>query len=578
MMNIPEMDKTVLEWLATAYETACDQLMADPVTAEPAEQRRVRMWLMRIYIHSENLPDNVQSYVKKNVPDTEFFAFLKACKERQDIMQEAERQQDEQVLNGLPQDAVKLLRQWVRGEMEADLSCAGDVLYIRPHISEGAFVRRLVLEQVQGLPGKPYCLEEMVLEGTMHRDENGEIVLPYHIESADSDETIACEMRFLGAAVENIVYRADPANEFGAPWGRLCNLAGAVVEKYNLMPDTLNDKERALLPLLAELAVFSTVSSIPEGLRHGFSRWIALTEEIGSEKAVCMLKAFHAEWKHPDWRKMSALMKELNHIRNQELWCRIAAMLADSQAGYPAPHEAVPAPAEMDAYRAKITEILHAHGYAGTYPDFEKRGPACRTCVMSKTMSGWQNPDSRDRLIFRGQPGIYRIRCREDFSGGMPCVRLHYLTTFPKKGQPEQDALTCMFENDGRSMMGQTYWTPDDEEDAMVSLENAVLGAMLTAEKRSPTGAQRKQLGMPSRTENLRLILLLSLVLGVLFGILFTPAMALGMAVIGTVDGQGTISSLLAAFPWVECLVMSAVTCVCGLFVVLWIYIEEIFL
>ncbi len=574
MMNIPEMDKTVLEWLAAAYETACDQLMADPVTAEPAEQRRVRKWLMRLYIN--NLPEDVQPYVKKSVPDGAFFAFLKACSEQHEILQEAERQQDEQVLNGLPQDAGEMLRQWVRGEMEdqGQLCCdGGHTLYVRTEVGCGAFVRRLVLEQVQGLPGKPYCLEEMVLEGTMHRGENGEIVLPYHIESADSDETIACEMRFSGATVENIVYRGDPANGFGSPWERLCSLAGAVVEKYNLIPDTLNDKERALLPLLAELAAFSTVSQIPAELRYGFSRWIALAEETGSEKAVRMLKAFHAEWKHPDWRKMSALMKELNHIRNKALWERISAMLADSQAGYPALHEVVPAPAEMDAYRAKITEILHAHGYAGTYPDFEKRGPACRTCVMSKMLSGWQNPGSCDRLIFRGQPGIYRIQCREDFSGGVPWVRFHCLTTFPKKGQPEQDALTCMFENDGRSMMGQTYWTPDDEGDAMVSLENAVLEAMLTAEKRRPTNAQRKQLGMPSRTEELRFVLLLSLVLGVLFGILFTPAMAVATALIDFIAGTGTFLSLLADFPWIGTLVFSIVGTSVPLTVILWYYL-----
>lgn len=573
-MNIPEMDKIVLAWLAAAYGTACNQLMTDPVMAEPAEQRRVRKWLMRLYI--DNLPADVRPYVKKSVPDAAFFAFLKACKERHDTIQEAERQQDEQVLNGLPEDAGEMLRQWVRGEWEdqGQLSCGDSyTLYVHSEVGYGAFLRRLVLKNVQGLP-EPQRLDEMLIEGPLRRGENGEIILPYRIESADSDETIACEMHFLGAAVEHIVYRGDLANGFGSPWERLCNLAGAVVEKYNLIPDTLNDKERALLPLLAELAVFSTVSQIPEELRHGFSQWITLAEERGSTKAVRMLKAFHAEWKHPDWRKRSALMKELDHIRNKELWCSIADMLTESQAAYPAIHEAFPAPAEMDTYRTKITEILYAHDYTGTYPDFEKRGPACRTCVMSKTLSGWQNPGTCDRLIFRGQPGIYRIRCGEDFSGGMPWVRFHCLTTFPKKEQPEQDALTYIFENDGRSMMRQTYWTPDDEGDAMTSLENAVLEAMLTAEKRSPTGAQRKQLGMPSRMENIRLILLLSLVLGVLFGILFTPAMALLTAFVDVIAGTGTFLSLLADFPWIETLVFSIVGMSVPLMGIFWFYLD----
>jgi hypothetical protein len=123
-------------------------------------------------------------------------------------------------------------------------------------------------------------------------------------------------------------------------------------------------------------------------------------------------------------------------------------------------------------------------------------------------------------------------------------------------------------------MMRQTYWAPDDEGDAMTSLENAVLEAMLTAEKRSPTGAQRKQLGMPSRMENLRVILLLSLVLGGLFGILFTPAMALLMAFVDVIAGTGTFLSLLADFPWIETLVFSIVGMSVSLMGIFWFYLD----
>ncbi len=546
--SFPDVDDDTLEWLSFAAS-----VVTDPETATAKQLRQARKQILKYYLPTESIPVHLRPYLAPDVPDKRFFAFLCACDDHMQARKVLRLQEMAQLVSDLPPDCAQLLLQIVRGELNIRMCRrVGDELHLYAGSCEcdGVLIRHLILRDAHGLPTAPMP-EHITPEGILSCDADGRFAMPLRVtlppsafteEERDEhddacDGPLSCTVTFSGASMEFITYRADPMDHPAGPWMRLMLLAEALLEKHDALPHTLNEKERALLPLLTELHLLQQVSAPPQ--MHRFPLLTTMATESGCTRLSRLLNNPHI--------KYDRLLTELALARNEVLWRRIAALLADSQTDYPSVRELFPAP---DALRAQITDILHANGYTGTYPDFEKRGLLSHTCLAQSDFPFAKN---RGHWLLRGRPGIYRIHCTEHFDTNCSGMTFECVSHFPKPGEPELDRISCMFDHGDRCFTQHVCYSSD------ASLPQALLLAMLNAERRAPDHEQRKMLELPSKAENLRIALLLGLLLGVLFGVLFTPAMALLTALPELIFGHGAFLASLKAFPWLVTLCGSVV-------------------
>ena len=579
-ITLPEMDKNTLEWLSLAASAAID-----PETATKAKLRRARKWIVKSFLPMEEIPAHIRPYLAPEVSDEQFFAFLCACDDQVQALKEQHMQEMEQLTDDLPPDCAQLLLQIVRRELNIQLCRReGNALHLYAGLNRGSLIRHLTLQDAHGFPVL-IAADDIEAEGTLFRDEDGRFGLPLQItpcpppsaeddtdqdedvsddgtmddEFCSDDEPLSCVVTFSGATMEYIICRVEPLNCLQTPWAYLISAADAILEKNELLPHTLNDKERALLPLLTELSgFFSNETAAP--------LLTAMAEEEGCTKLYRLLNKCRGSV-----QGFERLQLELSHARSEPLWRRIAGLLAESQIGYPVKNEGFSAPSGMDAIRAQITDILHANGYTGTYPDFEKRGPLSRTCVAA---SGHPFVKMRDHLLLRGRPGIYRIHCREHFYTHIPGILLECVSQFPKRGEPELDRIACMFDHGDHCFKDYVMLQIIPDSDTSNTLPQSLLRAMLNAEHRRPNREQRQALDLPAQGDTLRAALAMGLAFGVLFGILCTPALALLLTGFAVIDGVGAFLPLLADFPWLETLVFSTVGFGGFLAVYLWFWLE----
>lgn len=550
-MNLNQLNRDTLDTLDSAYVIAQSMCRTDPLTASPGKQRRVCKWLRKDYLRHEEIPEAAAACLAPDRTDREVLEYLHACCRRMQELDQQDRRQTEETLARLPADVTQLLHQLILDDCLAHPIPGTDgTLRLSASFSSGQLTQVLVLTDVQGLPAElpagPLYLNEHVLPA-----ENGRIALTFSPEYGEINDgsPLSFTVTFADARVEYAVCRIQPVAAYASPWMSLAAAALSVITKYQeFPPEFLNEQERQLLPLLAELVALFP-SDIPAELRHpGFPQLTELARTHGDKALVRILKT--GESADHDPRFASWLLRQLNHARYEGLWRKIAAMLAESQAGYPDAYDAFPVTASAEACRAQITATLLTAGYTGTYPDFEKRAPLQR--------SGWLRSSDvaahpRPHLLLRGRPGIYRIHCREDRSCGTIAIIFECTAQFPKKGQPELDAIGCRFDRSGTCFAHGLFSSAYDNSPAEFRecLSKDLLRVLIDIEHRRPTPSQRALLGLPSLWERVTLFLTSALVMGVLFGILFIPFMLLITVLVTLLEaGPAAVGPILADIPW----------------------------
>ena len=78
-MDVSKLDYNFIEIFAWHYSSICD-VYKNIDEKPPRELKKIRKWVEKTYLNGTDYPEKVMKYVSKNVSDTEFFEFFKACK------------------------------------------------------------------------------------------------------------------------------------------------------------------------------------------------------------------------------------------------------------------------------------------------------------------------------------------------------------------------------------------------------------------------------------------------------------------------------------------------------------------
>ena len=262
-MDVSGIDFNYLELFDLAYTIAQGIFDTEPATASLKTKKRIRRWVLKTYCDDASFPRQVEAYIRKDVSDEAFIDFLKACHDHVQTHGTHQKQLFDRSAAELPKDVKAAL--WSLFE-------TGSYFTIRPE-GENAVIsvdlgscyeRTLTLNNATCLPDADAMIS--FENGTLVR-QDGLYVLVGIQESWEEETEIPVAVRFTDASVKVTLSRADQDLFSDTPWLHLTSTASAILDKCFLPGDYLNDREKALLPLLAQLSKLSYFARIPEQFR-----------------------------------------------------------------------------------------------------------------------------------------------------------------------------------------------------------------------------------------------------------------------------------------------------------------------
>ena len=386
-----------------------------------------------------------------------------------------------------------------------------------------SYRRHLTLCNASGLPEGDYvwlCFED----GELLRDGKDYILTGQTSPEAEGEQT-PFAIRFSDAKAVSRVYRAGLSAAYDRAWDVLWGAAEQILYRADA-EGPLNEKERALLPLLREIYQLK-----PWAFGKLTGRFPLLKERAarfgyrGLVRSIEKLEAgFFGKWKQI---RFNQLTLTINRLEYEPLWRELFEQITDSQAEYPSCTEAECSPKLLKRVRDAVERRLHSYGYSGTYPDFYKREPLRGMHHTALT------PYFQDYIVGLHKNTAYRIHCRESYCGELRLALLSG-TELLRRGEEMGDIYSCMFHANGRRLLRETEWSISMDDAASLSkLERQLRIAVKRAElKNLDKDEQEKsascQLKPPKKM--LRPLLWLSGLWTVMWFALFMPLASLGFA------------------------------------------------
>ncbi len=408
-----------------------------------------------------------------------------------------------------------------------------------------AFKWELVLH---GASGAPDCEIYWASERNIaYYEECGEFSLFGKFEDVINESEVEFDFRFKGAEARIEVYNScDSLTYYQDPWDYLATISYGIAEKAKLPFGDLNEKEKALLPVIREVYALSSLWDVKNDDWVKFSSLISLAEKYGQKRVVKLLKRLEETPK--DSRKYMSLVMKVTSILNtsacEPMWREIFTPIRESQKEYPI-KSLSECPSELlYETRRKITERLHKAGYSGEYPDFYKVAP----------MKGIHLESSYNMTYFVGMQKkvTYRIRCTEYFDHG-DALNVQFLcATDLSKNQSENDVYSCMFNSKGDKLYKNMNYrqvlneTEDDKSDDLdlamaIVIKKTECLRLTKEEKQAYYGLQ-----MPSWPR-----FLFWLIVGGFFAIVMIIVMLLFCVLVTVVLGfYKDIPEMLVSMPW----------------------------
>ena len=392
---------------------------------------------------------------------------------------------------------------------------------------------KLTLADVSGLP-------EQVEDGSTFwcngLDKVGDrYVLKGYMEYSDAEESQDVERCFSGVSVEYAAHRANMGPNGMKPWAGLSILAYGIVRKHEVVPQLMNDRELALLPLLKEITMLGYWLGIPEEVSRSGLPHLRQLLDSKLHRFLDRVEQSAGTWKLY-WKAANMLLAQLNRSEYEPIWRKIYNEIAASQDEYPV---RTYTSAEL---RRKIENLFHSWGYSGKYPDFIKTGEVKGLHV--------QDSHGMSYFVFNEKNAVFHIHCQE-YPGWQDAVQIEFLcgTEFLKQGEQPGDIWSCTFDAKGRRLIHSVSCFC--EEDLLVKATIAVKKAellKLTKEERMDGGSANL----------LRLFLMFFLFAGGFFAVFWTLGFSLlTMLITGIVAGWSEIPEMLHTMPWIEMIIMS---------------------
>lgn len=308
---------------------------------------------------------------------------------------------------------------------------------LRLNVNMGASCfRYLTLYDVSGVPD---VADEMDFASLIKRGEEYQLVGEAWNE--ETEELSPFVIRFSHAKVESFPCRADEDCHLESPWWQLTLTATCIIEKYNISDELLNDGEKELLPLLAELAKLAYREELSAPWHGaGFPLLKAYVRDAGYPELLPAIEKVEKNFSNCLY--FNKLIAKLDQVKYEPLFRGIWNKIVATQQEYPTASEIEIPHIRLAEIRDRVTKMMEKLGYSGTYPDFYKTG-AVKGIHVAKS-------HGLDRVICGKKQAAFHIHCKE-ITGKEMQLMLFCGTQLLRKNQEPGDFLSCMFDSRGRT-------------------------------------------------------------------------------------------------------------------------------
>ena len=308
---------------------------------------------------------------------------------------------------------------------------------LRLNVNFGAACfRYLTLYDVSGVPDGA---DQMDFASLIRRGEEYRLVGEAWNE--ETEELSPFTIRFSRASVEAIPCLADKDFNLNSPWGQLTHTATCILEKYSISKELLNDGEKELLPLLAELAklAYQEKLSAPwDGTNFPLLK--AYVRDAGYPELLPAIEK--VEKNFSNYLCFSGLFTKLDQGKYEPLFRGLWNKIVATQREYLTASQIEMHHIKLVEIRRQVTKMMEELGYCGTYPDFYKTG----------SVKGIRLAESHglDHFVCGEKRAVFHIHWME-LTGKKLQIMLFCGTQFLRKNQEPGDFLSCMFNTRGRT-------------------------------------------------------------------------------------------------------------------------------
>lgn len=516
---------------ALAYEAATENFDLEPTNATPREQKKICKWIYKYYLSREAFGE-LFADSNRELSDTEFLDFAKQCLDKVRLLQEAEKDNLRNLLIDFNEKAINAFERLTNDTFYfTNFYTNGNDIKI-PVDGATSFTHFLVLENADNVPDVAFhCMWNAKV---FFDNEANRYILSGVLDNWDTDTETEFEITFTDAHVEITVMSAVSAFDRESPWDYLIDIAENIIRKYSFSADYLNEKEKAILPLIAELCKFSVYAYKPE--EFNTANFSILKGYLSKYKYTKVLKALSkVEEKYfskNQFTLLSNFVSMLNCQKYEPLWRELFALITDSQKDYPQFIPTIYHEEILKQVRKKIQQLMEANGYSGTYPDFIKTG----SLKGIRTVNSYNSPFT----VGFEKNVVSHIHCAEQLLEQEISINIVCGTELLKEYENPGDIFSCMFAAEGRRLFSTITFNVFDGEKSFINKADTIFAAAIKkAELRKLTRQERKEFN--KTTPSLVAVFLFCLfALGLGFGILFTIAMMGFTFLIEIIDGGNT--------------------------------------
>lgn len=553
-MDISKIDITYIEIFNLSYSIAMDIFGTEPIGASAKMQKKIRKWIEKTYIVGESYPPNVMQYVGREVSNKELFEFLKACYDQIQLNGTHKKQSFDKFSGDLAEEVKTTIWEMLEQNVYCgNIRKTGSDAQIDVNCCAG-YNRTLTLINASCIPeGKIDCLS--FENGSLIKC-NNEYKLLGEAENYEEDLSMPFAICFTDAKVDITLFKANEQLFSETPWMHLQLIASNILSKYILPGEYLNEREKELLPLIAEICKLSYWSVIPGEFQSAdFSQLKSYIIAFQYNELYPLIENLETEYFNNNIkdRIIKKLICKLNHQKYEPLWRELYNHLVESQAEYPSKAALFYPINLLIETRSNIQKQMEAFGYSGTYPDFVKKG----------AIRGIHLAESYDMTYFIGPKNkvAYYIHCTEEYVNEHLIIQFICGTELLKKNETAGDIYSCLFNARGRRLFQTVSYESNhinhDGENESDNLAQRIQIAVKRAELVKLTKNERKELigfDIPWWT----LFFTVFIVMGGLFSIFMTIGFMLITAAVCLLFGQlQAFPLLLSEIPWWLLLVLA---------------------
>lgn len=553
-MDISNIDINYIDLFDLSYTVAQDVFEINPIEASEKKQKEIRKWIVKTYIKGETFPKDVMKYISKNVSDTIFLEFLKACHDYIQQNESYKTQKFDQISANLPENVRNTIWNLLdNNNFNGNISQNSNDTLIEIE-STPSYDFTLILNNAVGVPEGDF--DYITFNNGTFEKRNDEYLLSGEVEDFEKDTVHPFTIRFSNAKVEVSIYRADTQTYAGTPWLHLQTIATEILDKYLLSCDYLNDKEKEILPLIAEISKLSYWAIIPkEFVNTGFPILKEHLKKFGHDEIITLFNKLEKEFHNNKIKEKltNKIIVELNQQCYEPLWRELFSKLSKTQQDYPTKVSVCYSADKLKETRAKIQDLMESFGYKGTYPDFKKTGK----------IKGLHLINSYDVSYFVGmnKNAVFHIHCNEEFFNQHLMIEFICGTAILKGNETVEDIYSFLFNaNDKRIFNKVTFeqdYINENNETVSDNLEQRVTIATKKAELKKLTKKEKTE-DLGFNVKYFKIFMFAFLLMGGLFSVFLTLGLILiGVLITLIILQPHLIPAVILEVPWWICLILS---------------------